>query len=500
MMSTPKLVVMHPTVGSYRRPPGCALHLTHVEKKVAEAVRPDPVALDDALLEENIGEPPSQALSIEILFTAVGSLPGLRGCARLQELTLMHARLTRVPPELQSVRHTLQRLSLANNEIGRIEHLGGMVHLHTLFLQENSLEVIDGLGDCVALQRLWLSANKIGALGDGLRPLHELRELWLQANPLQSAHELGALASLQVLSLAATEIASVDALEPLRGLRSLYDLSFDDLMFGAAPLADLPDYREAVLHTLQQVQLLDGTAVAERERAAADEAYLQRALSFHQTVEQLKGAHDESVALLERERQASAAKLRAMRTAHGRAFAELRTAVERGLAATADEEAAFVAAHDASLATLRGALEQLRARHAAEEERLTSLHRARAAAHRRRARRLARRHHAAAELRARVSDLLLQSDGRLATDAVPRADADAAFVRARVETGGAPPTAVTDDGDGPISAPPRRRMVFCDRVYVAAADPTPPGAKAAAAGADGGRVELVVVRGATPAD
>ena len=34
-MSTPKLVVMHPTVGSYRRPPGCALHLTHVEKKVA---------------------------------------------------------------------------------------------------------------------------------------------------------------------------------------------------------------------------------------------------------------------------------------------------------------------------------------------------------------------------------------------------------------------------------------------------------------------------------
>ena len=238
-MSTPKLVVMHPTVGSYRRPPGCALHLTHVEKKVAEAVRPDPVALDDALLEENIGEPPSQALSIEILFTAVGSLPGLRGCARLQELTLMHARLARVPPELQSVRHTLQRLSLANNEIGRIEHLDGMVHLHTLFLQENSLEVIDGLGDCVALQRLWLSANRISALGDGLRPLHELRELWLQANPLQSAHELGALASLQVLSLAATEIASVDALEPLRGLRSLYDLSFDDLMFGAAPLADL---------------------------------------------------------------------------------------------------------------------------------------------------------------------------------------------------------------------------------------------------------------------
>ena len=211
VMSTPKLVVMHPTVGSYRRPPGCALHLTQVENKVAEAVRPDPVALDDALLEENIGEPPSQALSIEILFTAVGSLPGLRGCARLQELTLMHARLARVPPELQSVRHTLQRLSLANNEIGRIEHLGGMVHLHTLFLQENSLEVIDGLGDCVALQRLWLSANRISALGDGLRPLHELRELWLQANPLQSAHELGALASLQVLSLAATEIASVDA-------------------------------------------------------------------------------------------------------------------------------------------------------------------------------------------------------------------------------------------------------------------------------------------------
>ena len=211
-----------------------------------------------------------------------------------------------MPPELQSVRHTLQRLSLANNEIGRIEHLGGMVHLHTLFLQENSLEVIDGLGDYVALQQLWLSANRQRARRRAAAAPRAARAL-AAGQPAGGGRRLGALASLQVLSLAATGIASVDALEPLRGLRSLYDLSFDDLMFGAAPLADLPDYREAVLHTLQQVQLLDGTAVAERERAAADEAYLQRALSFHQTVERLKGAHDESVALLERERQASAA-------------------------------------------------------------------------------------------------------------------------------------------------------------------------------------------------
>ena len=156
--------------------------------------------------------------------------------------------------------------------VSRIEHLGGMVHLHTLFLQENSLEVIDGLGDCVALQRLWLSANRISALGDGLRPLHELRELWLQANPLASPAGLEGLASLQVLSLAGTRVSSLSQLELLRPVTALFDLSFDDGHYGPAPLASAEGYAASAVHLLPQLGVLDGWAIAAHDRSDADEA------------------------------------------------------------------------------------------------------------------------------------------------------------------------------------------------------------------------------------
>ena len=92
---------------------------------------------------------------------ALEPLPALRSCENLQELTLMHARMARMPPELQHVRGTLRRLCLANNEIRRIEHLDGMSKLHSLFLQDNQISDLSGLDGCPSLMRLWLMQNQI---------------------------------------------------------------------------------------------------------------------------------------------------------------------------------------------------------------------------------------------------------------------------------------------------------------------------------------------------
>ena len=158
---------------------------------------PEPLVFTEAAIEEATGEPAPTVRSIETLFTCIGPAPGLRACESLQELTLMNARLDAIPTELQYVRATLERLSLAGNAIGRIEHLGGMVRLTTLFLHENRIMSARGLGGCPALQRLWLSSNQLASL-DGLAALRELRELWLQDNPISRVPELAALPHLQV--------------------------------------------------------------------------------------------------------------------------------------------------------------------------------------------------------------------------------------------------------------------------------------------------------------
>ena len=42
-----------------------------------------------------------------------------------------------------------------------------------------------------------------------------------------------------MLSLAATRVASLEHLEPLHALPSLFDLALDDVHYGAAPVAEL---------------------------------------------------------------------------------------------------------------------------------------------------------------------------------------------------------------------------------------------------------------------
>ena len=134
-------------------------HRDAVYDKAADAGRPEPVPLTEELCLEVAGEHPSSARVIELLFTSLEPLPALLCCEKLQELTLMHARMRRMPPELQHLRPTLRRLSLGGNEIEVIEHLDGMVRLHSLFLHENRIRSAAGLRGCTALERLWLNGK-----------------------------------------------------------------------------------------------------------------------------------------------------------------------------------------------------------------------------------------------------------------------------------------------------------------------------------------------------
>ena len=279
-------------------------HREYVESKQANATRPPPATLTEELIQDNTLEPCDKVRTIELLFISLDEMPGLGSCPKLQELTIMHARLRRVPPELQLVRGTLRRLSLATNEIRTIEHLDGMSRLHSLFLQDNQISSCEGLEGCPALQRLWLMTNRItSAAGLPASQLTELRELWLQANPLESLGGIPALHNLQILSLAGTRIRALEQLALLVELPCLFDLAFEDGYYGVAPIVDEPSYRASALRSLKQLGVLDGKVIAERQRSDAEEEFLQRSLRFNTEIERLKQEAASSHAGLDRERQ-----------------------------------------------------------------------------------------------------------------------------------------------------------------------------------------------------
>ena len=409
-------------------------HREYVEHKQNDVIRPTPTPLTEQLILENTLEQPEKVKVLEMLFTSLADMPGLQACGKLQELTLMHARLTRMPNELQLVRGTLRRLSLANNEIRQIEHLEGMAKLHSLFLHDNRIAAFTGLEGCPGLQRLWLSQNEItSAASLPAAHLGELRELWLGANPIESVDGLPALRNLQVLSLAGTRIRSLEQLAPLVKVAGLFDLAFSDNYYGSAPIVDEPSYHAAALRSLKQLGVLDGRTIVERQRSDAEEEFLQRSLRFNVEVDRLKKDAASVLAALDRERQSSAAGLRSLRTAHSRSVAQLHALVTAGQEEMRKQEEGFLAAHAGSRAELRSVITQLKLEYNAEVERIAAAETERIHVCRRRLALLKSRSDALAATRQAVATAEMAGEGRLYAEPVERSDPQYAFVRARAE-------------------------------------------------------------------
>ncbi|XP_074545099.1 dynein axonemal assembly factor 11 isoform X2 [Halichoeres trimaculatus] len=115
----------------------------------------------------------------------------------------------------------LRILYLQNNLIPRIENLGRLKKLEYLNLALNNIEVIENLEGCESLQKLDLTVNFVGRLSsvDSLRTNLHLTELYLVGNPC----------------------------------------------------AEFEGYRQYVVASLPQLQLLDGTEITRSERIRASQ-------------------------------------------------------------------------------------------------------------------------------------------------------------------------------------------------------------------------------------
>ena len=68
-------------------------HRQHIEDKQADIARPTPTPLTVSLIQENTLEACEKVRRLEMLFISLSDMPGLAKCCKLQELTIMHARL-----------------------------------------------------------------------------------------------------------------------------------------------------------------------------------------------------------------------------------------------------------------------------------------------------------------------------------------------------------------------------------------------------------------------
>lgn len=158
---------------------------------------------------------------------------------------------------------SLRVLMLGKNRIKKIQNLDSLSKLDVLDLHNNQINEIQNLTHLSELRVLNLAGNQLRHV-DNLEGMDSLAELNLRRNRIHTVCDIDNLPSLQRLFLSFNEISSFDSISSLSDSTSLSEVSLD-----GNPIAIEQNYRQTLLHHMQQLRLLDMHRVSEDERRVA---------------------------------------------------------------------------------------------------------------------------------------------------------------------------------------------------------------------------------------
>lgn len=140
--------------------------------------------------------------------------------------------------------------------------------LEELSLHQENIDKIEHIQDwCRDLQILLLQGNLISRI-ENLGKLKKLNYLNLAINNIERIENLEKLESLSKLDLTLNFIGDLESVANLKGIYNL-----KELILTGNPCTDYPGYRQFVIHTLPQLEILDSTTISKSDRLAASLAY-----------------------------------------------------------------------------------------------------------------------------------------------------------------------------------------------------------------------------------
>jgi hypothetical protein len=181
-------------------------------------------------------------------------------------LILSKKKLKQIPFDIKS---DIKILYLNINKITQIENLSALTDLQELHLQNNKLTGIGGLNCLASLTKLDLSNNMIKSI-EGVKYLKALEWLNIENNLLQSLFlsEILELTGLVELHASANYISN---LKECLQLKSLTNLSILDL--SSNDVCKATDFRNYVIFYLQNLKILNRSAIEKGDIAAAKEYF-----------------------------------------------------------------------------------------------------------------------------------------------------------------------------------------------------------------------------------
>ncbi|CUG07988.1 leucine-rich repeat protein, putative [Bodo saltans] len=201
------------------------------------------------------------------------NIDGLRCCVSLVALNLSHNKLGQCPVgRVFELMPNLESLSLESNGISSIAQLLlNSQRLKFLNLKSNEILKLDGLDRVGQLREILLDKNRLRAIDrDALLFVPYLRELYCEENAIKTIEGVHVAVQLQKVSFASNRISEVSDLG-----KNLEGLPITDICFLGNPVVRKAYYRNHLIHSLPNAQVVDNRVVTPEERERVESSYQQ---------------------------------------------------------------------------------------------------------------------------------------------------------------------------------------------------------------------------------
>ena len=178
----------------------------------------------------------------------------------------------------------LKYLCLNENHITNLNGVEKLINLEELQVNFNQIEKIENISELNNLKIFWICENKIEVIEN--LPLN-ITNFWAANNMIQKIPEdFDKYTQLEFINIAGNFISDLKDIFILDKLKSLKKLYLSDINFGENPICQYSNYRQILIHTFKDIEILDQVKISPNERQYVENNYIKRNLFYNNKIRQ----------------------------------------------------------------------------------------------------------------------------------------------------------------------------------------------------------------------
>ena len=178
----------------------------------------------------------------------------------------------------------MKYLCLNENKLINLNGVEKLTNLEELHVNFNQIEKIDKISELNSLKKFWICENKIKTIEN--LPLN-ITNFWVANNLIENIPEdFDKYKELEFLNISGNFISDLKDIFILEKVKSLKKLYLSDINFGENPICQFSNYRQILIHTFKDIEILDQVKITPMERQYVESVYIKRNLFYNNKIRQ----------------------------------------------------------------------------------------------------------------------------------------------------------------------------------------------------------------------